>query len=721
MSNNKGLHTAIKEVMKQFGDDILASPKLVNYLADYSAFRDYPQCKVILKGLQEQGEMQKVYDAYKGKGKNCRQDIDDICHAVQKQGKFKRSLLTYIFSCILYAIDIVNNVAEPENIGFGDNAFRQESASILDNLEEMLGDLKQEYVDLLEKLAILPKDLLRDPAGYYPVEALNQLYLVEAKYKVVANQLGDPNIKYCKCRLDDKLEEFRRAKSAACSMELAKQQDLYSKRLQKARPNVDSKKEYPTDFDKNSIEELAKIEAEIKRLYGELGRGYDEWCTTKKQERLKKFQDEYVSVRKGELSSWKSKYEAALKKAKPKLSPITQKPLDVDDDTNTELSRIEKEIRVIYQDTHQTYDDWCGKAKEKRIDGFLADYHKKCESQLQLKKGTYSTLLKNAKPNTTGFVRPTGIDSETKEELSKLEQEIVRLHGELGLKYDNWCKSQEYQRVQELITDFINHCKESLHSLKADYVLCLEAALIKKKGIISRSAVYDQDSLEALKSKKQQIKELCSEVGERYDNFCENKRDEIFNKYQVSPQKQRKQILYRIVIPAIIALFPISWAVQYAMFKGDIDKFDNQMTQAHGLLDQGDNRSALLAYDEAGDSYDHAFLGKKGEANEAIDGLVTTICNEANSLIDQNKFTAAKAKLNEIPSSIFTDREELKSKVNSVNEKMTQAIASVRDKLIANISKNGGKLDGEGKKLLDEALLASPDDYWLKFIKSKEK
>lgn len=78
MSNNKGLHTAIKEVMKQFGDDILASPKLVNYLADYSAFRDYPACKVILKDLQEQGEMQRVYDIYKAKGRHCRLEIDKL-------------------------------------------------------------------------------------------------------------------------------------------------------------------------------------------------------------------------------------------------------------------------------------------------------------------------------------------------------------------------------------------------------------------------------------------------------------------------------------------------------------------------------------------------------------------------------------------------------------------------------------------------------------------
>ena len=88
--------------MKQFGNDILASPKLVNYLADYSAFRDYPACKVILKDLQESGEMQKVYDAYKSNRKNCKQKIDTLRSNVQSSGKYKRGLVAYVYECFLF-------------------------------------------------------------------------------------------------------------------------------------------------------------------------------------------------------------------------------------------------------------------------------------------------------------------------------------------------------------------------------------------------------------------------------------------------------------------------------------------------------------------------------------------------------------------------------------------------------------------------------------------
>jgi len=36
------------------------------------------------------------------------------------------------------------------------------------------------------------------------------------------------------------------------------------------------------------------------------------------------------------------------------------------------------------------------------------------------------------------------------------------------------------------------------------------------------------------------------------------------------------------------------------------------------------------------------------------------------------------------------------------------------------VSANNGKLNEDGKKLLEELLELSPDDYWLKFIKNKE-
>ena len=59
--------------------------------------------------------------------------------------------------------------------------------------------------------------------------------------------------------------------------------------------------------------------------------------------------------------------------------------------------------------------------------------------------------------------------------------------------------------------------------------------------------------------------------------------------------------------------------------------------------------------------------------------------------------------------------------VTESQAKLASAITNVTNALLTNISSNGGKLDSEGKKMLDEALLVSPNNYWLNFIKNKEK
>lgn len=557
MSSN-GLHIAIKDAMKQMGEAIIASPTFVNILSDLLAFSDFPACKVILKDLQDSGELGKVYLAYKGKGKSCMSEIDKVRLAVQKNSKYKKALVSYVFDCFLYAFGIINNVNKPESNAY--DAYAKQG-SILDTLDEQLNDLKNEYLSTLEKNIILPKDMLHEPAGYFSAEVMNELFLIESKYKVIAETLGNNESDWCDRQFTKKVDKHRQEKENACKNEIERLKRKYSSVLFTAKPNCDTQKSKPTDLDSKSIDELKKIEDEIKKMFGETKKPYDGWCTAAKAKRLAEFVEEYK-----------------------------------------------------------------------------------------------------------------------------------------------------------------NHSIVILHNLKQDYVDRLENDALDKRsgGILSKSAVYKDEVLEELKPLEIRIKELYSEIERKYDNFCEKKRDEIFSKYQVSPQKRRKQVLQRIILPLIILSLPFSWGVQYIMFKDDIAKFNQQMEKAESLVGQ-DYSSALLAYDEAADGYNHGFLGKKGDADKAIEELVKAICYEANDLVDQNKLVAAKAKLNEIPSSVLTDREDAKRMVSTANEKIAKTITDIREKLISNISKNGGKLDVEGKKLLDEALLVSPDDYWLKIIKSKEK
>lgn len=480
MSSN-GLHIAIKEAMKQMGDDIIASPQFVNILSDLSAFSDYPACKLIMRDLQQSGEFIEVYGAYKKQGKSCTAEIDTIRSAVQKNGKYKRALVSYVFDCFLYAFGAISNVSEPSSGAF--DAYSSGKDGRSPNLDEQLNDLKQEYSELLERLAVKPNDLLHEPAAYYPAMAMNELYLVEAKIRIVSDALGTKDQDWCHQQLEKKIADFKFAKRKACDKELA---------------------------------------------------------------RLKK------------------EYEAKLQAA---------------------------------------------------------------------------------------LVIPTG------------------------------------------------------------------------KNYISKSAYYDTDALSDISSLEDEIKQMYQEIGEIYDDWCNITKSSLLAQHSVSPQKRRNQILTKIGIPAAVAAGALWFGGSYFGSKGEIDQFNSDMNKANELVENGNYRAGFLAYQEAKDGYDGSFFpgSYEGEADEAIEQAVTKVCAEADELISKNQFTAAKAKLNEIPQEVISGNEVWKKKVSDSQAKLTAAVANIKDLLMSNISKNGGKLDADGKKMLEEALLVSPDDYWLNFIKGKEK
>lgn len=478
--SNKGLHIAIKEAMKKMGDDILISPNFLNILSDFSAFSDYPACRTILKDLQQSNDINKIYKAYKKKGNSCTAEIDKISKDVQKTGKYKKALVAYVFDCFLYAFGAINNVGEPSSSAF--DAYSRNVGNEI-NLDEELNDLKQEYVDLLERLAVKPKDLLHEPAAYYPAMAMNELYFVESKIQIVSDALGSNDKDWCQKKYDDKIAAFKFEKRKACDKELA---------------------------------------------------------------RLKK------------------SYEGMLH---------------------------------------------------------------------------------------TALVVPS------------------------------------------------------------------------KGSYISKSAYYDTSKMSVITSVEAEIKRMYLELGDPYDNWCENTKSSVLAQFKVSPQKRRNQIITKIGIPAAVAVGALWLGGSYAGSKGDIDKFNSEMNKANELVSQGNYKAGLIAYQDAKDGYNGSFFpgSYEGEAEQAIEQTARTICNDANKLISQNRLLEAKNKLIEIPKEVIAGNPDIDKQVKESLAKITEAVEKAKDVLISNVAKNGGKLDAEGKKLLEDALAIDPDNYWLNIIKNKEK
>lgn len=135
-----------------------------------------------------------------------------------------------------------------------------------------------------------------------------------------------------------------------------------------------------------------------------------------------------------------------------------------------------------------------------------------------------------------------------------------------------------------------------------------------------------------------------------------------------------------------------------------------------GLYDQ-----ALVSYSEAYTNYD-AFNSSSYKEDafqkmeEVTDKLIEKGKTDNPSLLQAKNALQKQLQL-DIPSS---KRTRLQEKLNGVETEIVSKVDNGRNTLILNVSANNGKLNEDGKKLLDELLELSPDDYWLKFIKNKE-
>ena len=200
------LNEAVKQIVTQFGEQTIVEQRLVNLLSDFLAFNDYPAVQQILREFVSHGyanELLDICNTYSGK--DLLLNTDKIVRRFIKERRFKKDLATYAVECLLFGLGKQESVNEPFSNGF--NPYANESSDILDTLNQQLADFKKQYVDYLDKLPILPKDIIHNAAGYFTTESLNALYGLEIKIRVISEDLGLSDTSWCQTQLNNKIEE----------------------------------------------------------------------------------------------------------------------------------------------------------------------------------------------------------------------------------------------------------------------------------------------------------------------------------------------------------------------------------------------------------------------------------------------------------------------------------------------------------------------------------
>lgn len=177
----------------------------------------------------------------------------------------------------------------------------------------------------------------------------------------------------------------------------------------------------------------------------------------------------------------------------------------------------------------------------------------------------------------------------------------------------------------------------------------------------------------------------------------------------------KKYVLIALAVPFLIGG---GYGISYVSSADDREKYEISIREGDTFLSEGDYTNAFTSYATAYRDY-NAF----NESSYKSDAL-----HKMNSLSDHLIKVGGNANLRiasqSLQSELLLDLNEkeklaIQEKLDNLQKVIDEKVKNGQQSLITIISANKGQLNEDGRKVLNDMLELSPDDYWLNFIKKK--
>lgn len=186
------LSNAIKDIISRFGTKVLPTRQFVNLLDDVGGFKDEPAAsKKVMKGLLDSGFGELLYRLSEKKDGNWQNSIRKSIGDYAAKSGYKDELINRIAAQLLYSVGLIDELPKIENSAKTKSTTPKQR---IKDPKELLYDLKQEYITTLSELLIITTDEYGHKYGYYSTEANTRLYVIDAKIRLIAKEVGDTNI-----------------------------------------------------------------------------------------------------------------------------------------------------------------------------------------------------------------------------------------------------------------------------------------------------------------------------------------------------------------------------------------------------------------------------------------------------------------------------------------------------------------------------------------------
>ena len=308
------LSNAIKEIISRFGTKVLPTRQFVNLLDDVGGFKDEPAAsKKVMKGLLDSGFGELLYRLSEKKDGNWQNSIRKSVGDYAAKSGYKDELINRIAAQLLYSVGLIDELPKIENSAQTRSTTPKQR---IKDPKELLYALKQEYITALSELLTITTDEYGHKYGYYSTEANTRLYVIDAKIRLIAKEVGDTNIdswlKVEKSKVENKNRPTPGQLRQALEDLMSTLERDYKALMEKGHIVEDDEFGLKSaKFAPNVVSDLRSIESKIIIIGNKLKEDRQSWIDKAKSDFLAS-KSSPASVRNGVLDQLKNDYLTRL-------------------------------------------------------------------------------------------------------------------------------------------------------------------------------------------------------------------------------------------------------------------------------------------------------------------------------------------------------------------------------------------------------------------------
>lgn len=308
------LSNAITDIIDRFGTKVLPTRQFVNLLDDVGGFKDEPATsKKVMKGLLDSGFGELLYKLSEKRDGNWQNSVRKCVGDYAAKSGYKDELINKIAAQLLYSVGLIDELPKIDNSA--QNKSTTPKHRIKDP-KELLYALKQEYMTALSELLTITTDEFGHKYGYYSTEANTRLYVIDAKIRLIAKEVGESNIdswlKVEKSKVENKNRPTpAQLKQALDDLMLTLERD-YNALMEKSHIVEDDEFGLKSaKFAPNAVSDLRSIERKIIIIGNKRKEDRQSWIEKTKSDFLAS-KSSPASARNGVLDQLKNDYLSRL-------------------------------------------------------------------------------------------------------------------------------------------------------------------------------------------------------------------------------------------------------------------------------------------------------------------------------------------------------------------------------------------------------------------------